>query len=171
MKMIRIKLSACLLLCSFCMSGITVVAEECVVPGDVACMTEEIGALYNISPELLQAIAWSESRFCADVENVGCIGIMQINEVCHTERIERLQVENLRDPYGNILVAADYLAELMRRVDNVGRSLMLYHGEANALEKTELSDYAINIIKLSDELLGAKENASQEKVQIYRTTW
>ena len=46
----------------------------------------------------------------------------------------RLQVADLHDPEGNMLVAADYLAELFVQYEDVGMVLMVYSGDSGAEE-------------------------------------
>ena len=41
--------------------------------------------------------------------------------------MERLGVSDLYDPYGNILVATDYLVELFEKHGDIGLSLMIYN--------------------------------------------
>ena len=79
----------------------------------------EVTEHYNICPEFLQAMAFRESSYRTDVENGSCIGLMQVSEKWHKDRMERLGVESLYDPYGNMLVAADYLTELFGEGDEL----------------------------------------------------
>ena len=67
------------------------------VPEEVKEISEELGNTYNICPEVIQAICWQESRFKADVENGGCVGIMQVAPKWHKSRMERLGVTDLKD--------------------------------------------------------------------------
>ena len=78
-------------------------------------ITEEVGELYSISPELLQAIIEHESRGDATATNADCQGLMQVSIKWHKGRMEKLGVKSLYDPYGNVLTGADYLAELCER--------------------------------------------------------
>ncbi len=101
---------------------------------EVAAMAERIGAVYSLCPEFLQAVAWQESRYDEDAENGGCIGLMQVSERWHQDRMARLQVTDLHDPEGNMLVAADYLAELFGQYEDIGMVLMVYSGDSGAEE-------------------------------------
>ena len=101
---------------------------------EVAAMAERIGAAYSLCPELLQAVAWHESHYDEDAENGGCIGLMQVSERWHRDRMARLQVADLHDPEGNMLVAADYLAELFAQYEDIGMVLMVYSGDSGAEE-------------------------------------
>lgn len=80
---------------------------------------------------------------------------MQINEPYHTDRMKRLGVTNLFDPYGNILVGVDYMAELVAEYDDLYTMLMIYNGTRNAVERGEngdWTDYAEYIANRSMEL-------------------
>ena len=131
----------------FC-AGMEVQAME---EAQVAELTEEIGEEYGICPELLQAVAWQESHYDENAESSGCIGLMQVSERWHKERMKRLQVNDLSDPEGNIRVAADYLAELFRQYEDVGMVLMVYSGNSAAEEYAAtgngLSEYAEEILE------------------------
>lgn len=125
------------------------------VPEEVREISEELGEQYCICPELLQAMAWKESRFRPDVENQGCIGIMQISERWHRDRMARLGVTDLYDMRQNMTVAADYIAELAADEEPVEIALMKYHGESGiseVMDGTRESEYVTSILDLSAEL-------------------
>ena len=114
-----------------------------------------IGDKYNVSPELLMAMIEKESSGNADAENGGCIGLMQIYEKYHKDRMERLGVTDLYNPFWNIMVATDYLMELAEKYEDLGFVLMKYNGDSRAnayWEAGELSEYAASIIERSAEL-------------------
>nr|DAF59544.1 MAG TPA: hypothetical protein [Siphoviridae sp. ctmIh35] len=109
----------------------------------------------HICPELIEATIERESRWNPKAVNGDCMGLMQISERWHRERMERLGVTDLFDPYDNILVGVDYMAELFEKYEDPGMVLMVYHGEKNAIEKAssgEISDYAEWILTRSAEL-------------------
>lgn len=109
----------------------------------------------NICPELIEATIERESRWNPNAVNGDCMGLMQISERWHRERMERLGVTDLFEPYDNILVGVDYMAELFEKYEDTGMVLMVYHGEKNAVEKAssgEISDYADWILCRSEEL-------------------
>lgn len=140
------------LMALFLLPGISVQAEECTVPLEIKQLSEKIGQEYNICPELLQSMAWQESRFQPDAENAGCKGLMQINDKWHKERIARLGVTDIYNLEANMRVAADYLSELFKEYEDVGTVLMVYHGESGAVDKIELSYYADAVLTRSAEL-------------------
>lgn len=132
-----------------------IITDEDPVPYDVRVACDVWGTQYNICPELLEAIAFHESRYDATATNETCVGLMQINTASHQKRLARLGVDDLTDPYINVMVAADYLAELFAEHEDVGVVLSLYHGESNAVKRAQngdLSSYVRKILELSAEL-------------------
>ena len=117
---------------------------------------EDVCLEYNICPELIEAIIERESSWIPDAENGDCIGLMQVSERWHRDRMERLGAEDLKDPYDNILVGVDYLAELFDKYEDVGMVLMVYNGDSTAEHYWEtgqgLSRYATGILERSAEL-------------------
>ena len=97
--------------------------EQVIVPEDVKEISEELGQAYNICPELIQAICWRESRFQTDAENGGCIGIMQVSQRWHKDRMDKLGVTDLMDPKQNMEVAVDYLADLVEDEEDMEEAL------------------------------------------------
>ena len=122
-------------------------------------ITSEVGSLYNICPELLQAICYHESRYCITAENDTCKGLMQLNINYMAERMERLGVTDIYDEYSNVLLAADYIAELRDTTtygDDLYYVLMRYNmttATANEFyEQGKVSAYAENVAAYAMEL-------------------
>lgn len=117
---------------------------------------EAVGGMYDICPELLEAIAERESTLLIEAQNSGCYGLMQISTYWHTERMERLGVSDIYEPYGNILVAADYLAELFKINQDTYYVLMRYNMATDTAERLysegDISDYAKGIVARAAEL-------------------
>lgn len=152
-----IKLAA--LVCAAAMSlSITVCAQTNVdvsPPPEVEIVCDKIGEQYGISPELLEAICYNESRYTPDALNDTCKGIMQINEPYHTDRIKRLGVTDIYDLESNVLLGADYLAELFEAYEDVQIVLGLYHGESKAVRNAKdgkPSKYVRTILSKVEEL-------------------
>jgi len=95
-----------------------------------------VGAMYDLDPELLEAVAEVESSGAANaVSPKGAIGLMQLMPATAA----RFRVRDARDPVENALGAARYLAHLRdampqsdaRRNDQLWRILAAYNaGEA-----------------------------------------
>ena len=112
-----------------------------------------------ICPELVQAIIETESNWDPEAQNGDCVGLMQISEKWHQDRMERLGVTDLTDPYDNSLVGVDYLQELTRRYVDQAMVLMIYNGDSRAWkfwETGEMSEYARKILERAAELEGKK---------------
>ena len=110
---------------------------------------EEIGEMYCVCPELLMAMIETESSGNPDATNGTCKGLMQVSEKWHSDRMKRLGVKDIKDPYGNILVATDYLMELADKYEDIGLVLDVYNGNLKAMQNAEngvLSDYASKIL-------------------------
>ena len=110
---------------------------------------EEIGEMYCVCPELLMAMIETESSGNPDATNGTCKGLMQVSEKWHKDRMERLGVKDIYDPYGNILVATDYLMELAEKYEDIGIVLDVYNGNSKAMQNAEngvLSEYAEKIL-------------------------
>ena len=127
------------------------------VPKEVKAACEKWGEEYGICPELLESIAYEESRYTADAKSKdgGCLGLMQIHKASHKQRIKHLEIKDLYDIDDNVQVATDYLAELFEEYEEVSTVLMIYHGEKDAVRKGEqgkISRYAKRVMKRSESL-------------------
>ena len=85
---------------------------------------------YDIEPELVVAVIQKESTFRPNaMGDEGCsYGLMQVQKRCHKGRMARLGCTDLLDPYQNITVGVDYLAELIRTGNSIEWVLMAYNG-------------------------------------------
>lgn len=111
----------------------------------------------DICPEFVQALIETESSWKADARNGDCVGLMQISEKWHQDRMEKYGVTDLTDPYDNILLGIDYLAELFRHYEDPAMVLMVYNGDSRAWrfwETGEMSEYAVRILDRAAELEG-----------------
>lgn len=57
----------------------------------------------------------------------GSQGYMQVNVKWHEDRMDKLNVDNVKNPYFNVMVAVDYLAELQGRFDTEAEVLTAYN--------------------------------------------
>lgn len=127
------------------------------VPEEVEKACKAAGKKYHISPEVLEALAWRESRYVqkAISDNKKCMGICQVNPYTHCERMKRLGVTDIYDINGNVLVAADLLAELLEANDDMAYALDRYNGNPKAesnYNNGKVSGYASEILKISQAL-------------------
>lgn len=123
------------------------------IPSEVKEACEKYGKEYNICPELLESLAYQESRFIADVVSAdgACIGLCQVNPKWHKDRMKRLGVTDLTDIDQNVHVAADYLAELFESFEgDDDYALMAYNGDSR-WKKGIVSKFSTEILERSME--------------------
>ncbi len=137
--------------------------ESCVMYYDVSLDYDlqnhifQLCANYNIEPEIVIAIIAVESSFDDKaVSSDNAIGLMQIQPKWHKDRIERLNCYNLFDPYMNITVGVDYLAELKEVNPNINFMLAAYNGGIEYANSQAASgyytEYVQNVLKISTDL-------------------
>ena len=125
---------------------------------DYLPICNEIGEKYGICPELIQAIVEKESNYNENaVSSHGAIGLMQVIPRWNQDRMDRLGVTDLTDPYQNILCGTDLISELADKYEDLYLVLMCYNqGEyGGAIEQWEnghYSDYAVSIVERAAEL-------------------
>lgn len=115
----------------------------------------EIGEMYCVQPELLMAIIETESSGDVNAQNGDCIGLMQISTKYHKVRAEHLNAYDMWDTYNNILIACDYLAELLEEHGDIAYCLDIYNGNSQAKYNYEngiMSEYATKVLERSAEL-------------------
>ena len=127
------------------------------VPDEVEKACKKAGKQYHISPEILEALAWRESRYeeKAISSNKKCMGVCQVNPYTHSARMKRLGVTDIYDINGNVLVAADLLAELLQSEEDMAYALDRYNGNPKAeslYNSGKMSGYAKEILKISEAL-------------------
>lgn len=120
---------------------------------------------YGVDPSIIIAMIWKESTFRMETVGDGgdSLGLMQIQPKWHQERMDRLGVLYLANPYQNVMVGIDYFAELMANGRGLEWSLMAYnggYGYANRkVANGEVSYYASKVIEKA---------ASLEMVEVER---
>lgn len=92
---------------------------------------------YNVRYALIVAMIEQESgyRFDRTGDDGNSIGYMQIYESAHTDRMEALGCEDLSNPFQNVRVGIDYMAELIEKYGTIQDALAAYnYGEKGARE-------------------------------------
>lgn len=97
---------------------------------------------YGIAPEIVIAVIERESNY--DTHAVGdngkSVGLMQIQEHNHLDRIEKLGVTDLFDAIDNVEVGVDYLAQcITRNGGNLEMALMSYNAGQKGAETNYFS--------------------------------
>lgn len=90
---------------------------------------DKIAKKYGLNPDIVKALIEEESGWVASAEgdNGNSIGLMQIQERWHKERLTRLGITNLYDPEQNVTVGCDILSELLNKYGNYEDALSVYN--------------------------------------------
>lgn len=113
---------------------------------------------HNIAPAFVFAVIEQESQFTADAvgDDGKSLGLMQIYQKYHIDRMEKLGCGDLMNPYDNVAVGIDYLYELFQMNPDVYWVLMAYNGgiaySNERMSTGNYSDYAINTTERAKEL-------------------
>lgn len=120
----------------------------------------------NVRYELILAVIERESGYRYDCtgDDGKSIGYMQVMQKWHEERMQELGCSDLMNPYQNVRVGIDYLAELIERYGTIQDALAAYNcGEKGAREKlwntgVYLYEYNDTIIRRMKEIEEVLEN-------------
>lgn len=126
---------------------------------------------YNFYPDLpylVQAIMEVESNYRPDlVSSQNCVGLMQISTRWQADRMAKLNIDDIYDPYSNILVGVDLLQDLYYNYANqdIWLAIMMYNMDFNSARRIRssgsLTSYAVKVQSIFDELKGG-HNAQAE---------
>ena len=116
---------------------------------------------YNIDPAIIFAISYRESSY--NPANIGdhgdSFGLMQIQPKWHSDRMARLGCSDLLDPYQNVIVGTDFLAEQIARYDgDISKALVAYNA---GHYKGTTTRYAQDILATAEELRGTTYEAEK----------
>ena len=106
-------------------------------PEKMQCYTYILCNQYGVDYSVVVALIERESGYTFDKvgDDGHSFGYMQIYESAHTDRMEKLNCTNLMNPYQNVKVGIDYLAELIGKYGTVQDALAAYnYGERGARE-------------------------------------
>lgn len=121
----------------------------------------QVAEAYGIDPAIIFAMCYRESSY--DPTSIGdhgaAFGLMQIQPRWHSDRMARLGCADLLDPFQNVTVGADYLAEQIARYGgDISKALVAY----NAGHYTgTITKYAQEILAKAEELRGATYEAEK----------
>lgn len=121
---------------------------------------------YGVRYDLVVALIEKESGYKFDEvgDDGHSIGYMQIYEEWHKDRMERLNVTDLRNPYQNVLVGIDYLSELIERYGTIQDALAAYnYGEQGA--KRNLWKKGIYVYEYNQTIMSRMKEIEEELEQ------
>ena len=135
----------------------TPVREDIPLDEETQLLLYEVCTEKGIPYELALAVINQETDFRNIIGDDGAsTGYMQVQRRWHEDRMERLGVTDLGDPYGNFLVGCDYLAELLGKGRGTEWALMAYNGGptyANEMAKAgKTSQYAKDVLNYMNNL-------------------
>ncbi len=115
---------------------------------------------YNVDPELIVSMIFHESSFRSGVIGTNdsgySYGLMQIMPRWNQDRMDRLECQDLLDPYQNVLVGTDLIAEYIEKGRGVEWALMAYNGGPSYADRKAsegaVSAYATRITAYAGEL-------------------
>lgn len=119
---------------------------------------------HNIAPAIIIAMIERESSFRAHVvgDNGTSFGLMQIKEKYQKERMKRLGCTDLLNPFENVKVGIDIVAELKEKKADLYWVLMAYNGGQSYANKRyksgKISNYALEVVERAEELTESIEN-------------
>ena len=124
----------------------------------------------NVDFEKVLAVIETESGYRWDAKSSVAYGYMQIVPACHYDRMERLGVQDITDPYQNIQTGIDYLAEMLKKYDgDYKKALTAYRWGATGAYRDYFSKgqescvYADTVLKrakrIKKQLEGMKNDA------------
>ena len=118
----------------------------------------------GIDPAIVFAMAWKESTYTTGAIGDGgnSYGLLQVQPKWHWERMKEFgcnDKEDLLDPYKNVLVAVDYLAEQTKRYGgDIAKGLTAYNrGHYNGT----VAEYAKVVLAAAEELRGTTYETSR----------
>ena len=96
---------------------------------EINSYVEKTAKRYGLDSKIIKALIEEESGWVASAEgdNGQSVGLMQIQEHWHKERMKRLGVTSLYDPEQNITVGCDILSELLNKYGNYRDALSAYN--------------------------------------------
>lgn len=118
---------------------------------------------YGVDYEIVLALIEKESMFRWDAigDNGKCYGYMQIQKKYHEERMQRLHCTDLLDPFQNVMVGVDYLAELKEQTGNTTDMLAAYnYGLQGA--RSNLWAYGVHEYSYNKEIMARADQLKEE---------
>jgi soluble lytic murein transglycosylase-like protein len=134
---------------------------DCPLSHDLQDYIADLCEEAHIDPAVIIAMIGKESTYRADAkgDKGKSLGLMQIQPRWHYDRMEKLDCDDLLDPYDNVTVGIDFLCELVNKYDgNMHMALMAYNAGASGAKRNWFSKgiyenkYSRAVMKLAEEL-------------------
>lgn len=117
----------------------------------------------GVDPKLVLAMIYVESSFrpSAIGDKGNSFGLMQIQPRWHQKRMDKLGCTDLLDPYQNVTVGIDYIADLIGRKDSIEWALMAYNAGASTANKKaaagEVTKYVTKVFEKMDKITEVRD--------------
>lgn len=131
------------------------------LPTELQLHIIQVAESYGIDPAIIFAMCYRESAY--DPTRIGdygeAFGLMQVQPKWHSDRMARLGCTDLMDPFQNVLVGIDYLAEQKARYSgDIYKALVAYNA---GHYKGTITKYAMEIMAKAEELRGTTYEAEK----------
>ena len=109
---------------------------------------DKMAKRYGLDSRIIKALIEEESGWVASAEgdNGQSVGLMQIQERWHKDRMKRLGVNDLYDSEQNITVGCDILSELLNKYGNYEDALSVYNS-GNVYDGKQYAERILNSAK------------------------
>lgn len=116
---------------------------------------------HNLDPAVIISVIWKESNYkdTAKGDSGNSLGLMQIQPRWHKDRMDRLGCPDLLDPFQNVTIGIDILADLADKYDgNISMALMAYNAGAGGANRCWFSkgiysnNYSKAVLNKADKL-------------------
>jgi hypothetical protein len=109
---------------------------------------DKMAKRYGLNPDIIKALIEEESGWLSSAEGDDgeSIGLMQIQERWHKDRMKRLGVNDLYDSEQNITVGCDILSELLNKYGNYEDALSVYNS-GNVYDGKQYAERILNSAK------------------------
>ena len=106
---------------------------------------------HGIDPAIVMAMAYKESTYRTDAigDSGNSYGLLQVQPRWHYERMQKLGCTDLLDPFQNVTVAVDYLADQIARYGDLAKGLTAYNAGSY---KGTITNYAKVVMALAEEM-------------------
>lgn len=119
------------------------------IPDDVEAAAAICGLYNGLEPELLEAVAWQESKYDPTAKSGSCMGLMQVHTKVHADRLEAFGVtkDQMLTTYIGMAVGASLLADKVRESSSLETALQNYNGSEHK------KSYAKSVLNKREELI------------------
>lgn len=125
---------------------------------DLQLHIKELCDSYGVDMPLVLAVIGQESNYNANAigDDGNSFGLMQIQPKHHEGRMARLKVTDLLDPYQNVTIGIDLLAELINEENDIEWAVTAYNAGKSKADFNrsigERSEYTQSVMILKEEM-------------------